>query len=197
MIRIATLDRHPAVRAGLDAILRAEHDLVHVGGAADRYELSPLLQRTHPDVVVLEHGAAVDGLGPCLRITSRPGAPRVLLFGTDLERDVLVPATLAGAGAIVDKGAPVPELVQALRTVAAGEELLPALPPGLQSRAAARLAPRQRAIFAMRLAGTPTADIASVAGLSKAEVRACVAAIVALLGGSPEHVRAGHLRLAA
>jgi DNA-binding NarL/FixJ family response regulator len=133
MIRVATVDRHPAVHAGLDAFLRAEPDLLHVGGAADRYELWPLLQRTHPDVVVLEHSAAVDGLSPCLRITGRPGAPRVLLFGTDLGRDVLVPATLAGA----------------------------------------------RAIWPVRRAPTSR----PLRGLSKAEVRACVAAIVAALGG--------------
>jgi DNA-binding NarL/FixJ family response regulator len=197
MIRVATVDRHPAVHAGLDAILRAEPDLLHVGGAADRYELWPLLQRTHPDVVVLEHSAAVDGLSPCLRITGRPGAPRVLLFGTDLGRDVLVPATLAGAGAIVDKSAPVRELVQALRAVAAGEQLLPAIPPGLQSRAAARLAPHQRAIFAMRLAGTSTADIASVAGLARTDVRASIGAIVALLGGRVDQGPGGRLRRAA
>jgi DNA-binding NarL/FixJ family response regulator len=35
MIRVAIVDRHPTVRAGLDAILGAQPDMVVVGGAAD------------------------------------------------------------------------------------------------------------------------------------------------------------------
>jgi DNA-binding NarL/FixJ family response regulator len=137
------------------------------------------------------------GLELCLRITGRPGAPRVLLFGADLGPEAIVAATLAGAEAIVDKGAPVRELLETIRAVAAGDDALPAIPPRLQTRAAARLAPEQRAIFAMRLAGTSTADIATVAGLATSDVRARLAAIVAALCDRPDLPRSGPLRVAA
>jgi DNA-binding NarL/FixJ family response regulator len=197
MIRVATFDRHPTVRAGVDAILRGQADLVHVGAAADRYELWPLLQRTHPDVVVLDHRPGNDGLELCLRITCRLAGPRVLAFGADIGPEAIVPATLAGAGAIIDKGAPVRELLETIRAVAAGNHVLRAIPPHLQSEAAARLGSRDRAIFAMRLAGTPTADIASVVGLGTTDVRARLAAIVATLSGRPEPVPSSPFRVAA
>jgi hypothetical protein len=44
--RVAILDPHPAVRAGLEAMLPA--DLVPVGSAAERRQLWPLLYRTDP-----------------------------------------------------------------------------------------------------------------------------------------------------
>jgi DNA-binding NarL/FixJ family response regulator len=189
-IRVATFDHHPTVLAGMEAILRHEPDLVHVGAAADRYELWPLLNRTQPDVVVLDHGHG-GGLELCLRITARRPAPRVLLFGSGMGAEAGVAATLAGAGAILDKGAPVRELLESIRAVAAGEQVLPAIPPRVQSRAAARLGRRDRAIFAMRLAGTPTADMAGVVGLGAPELRERLAAIVGTLGGRPEPVPGG------
>jgi DNA-binding NarL/FixJ family response regulator len=187
-IRVATFDHHPTVLAGMEAILRLEPDLVHVGAAADRYELWPLLHRTQPDVVVLDHRPGSGGLELCLRITGRRPAPRVLLFGADMGPEAGVAATLAGAAAIVDKGAPVRELLESIRAVASGDDVLPAIPPRVQSRAAARLGTRDRAIFAMRLAGTSTAGIAGVLGLGAPELRARLAAIVARLGVRPEPV---------
>jgi DNA-binding NarL/FixJ family response regulator len=197
MIRVAMLDRHPTVRAGLDAFLRAEPDIDYVGGAADRYELWPLLRRTHPNVVVLEHGPGTDGLDLCLRVTAAPHAPRVVIFASELGADAVVPATLAGARAIVDKRAPRRELLEAIRAVAAGERVLPAIHPRFQARAAARLGSRDRAIFAMRLAGTTTADIAAVAGLDASDVRTSLAAIVGALGRGGDELGSGSLPVAA
>ena len=51
MIRILLVDDHPALRAGLTAVLRAEPGLVPLGTAADEEELWPALHRTKPDVV--------------------------------------------------------------------------------------------------------------------------------------------------
>jgi two-component system, NarL family, response regulator DesR len=114
----------------------------------------------------------------------------VLVFGSDLGPEAVVPATLAGAGALLDKSAPPRELLEAIRAVAAGERALPAIHPRLQSRAAARLSPRDRAIFAMHLARTPMADIATVVGLHASDARACLAGIVAALEGRPRSMRA-------
>jgi DNA-binding NarL/FixJ family response regulator len=55
MIRTAVLDRHPAVRAGVDAILRAAPGLAPAGAAADARELWALLYRARPGVVLVEY----------------------------------------------------------------------------------------------------------------------------------------------
>jgi len=59
--------------------------------------------------------------------------------------------------------------------------VLPAVGLREQARAAARLDPRDRPIFAMRLAGTAPRDIANVVGMTVAALNARVQAIVAQL----------------
>jgi DNA-binding NarL/FixJ family response regulator len=101
MIRIATFDRHPTVHAGVEAIVGAQPGVLHVGSAADRHELMRLLASERPDVVVLSHRPGRDGFELCLRIAAQPHAPRVLVFGAGMDAETIVPATLAGAAAIV------------------------------------------------------------------------------------------------
>jgi DNA-binding NarL/FixJ family response regulator len=191
MIRVATLDRQPTARAGLAAVLSDQPDLLHVGAAADRCGLLALVARSCPDVVVLDHRPGGDGLELCLQVT-----PRTLVFATDPGPHAVVQATLVGAEAVVDKASPVDELLATIRALGAGERVLGAVTLPRQRRAAALLAPRDRAIFAMRLAGTPTSEIAGVVGMHAAHVRARIAAIVAVLDGvaGPHH---DLLRLAA
>jgi DNA-binding NarL/FixJ family response regulator len=63
IVRVAVLDHHPALRAGLDAILTPEPDLVAVGSAANEEQVWPLVRRTRPDVIVLDlHHPGRDGL---------------------------------------------------------------------------------------------------------------------------------------
>src|SRR5690348_7700855 len=140
MIRIVTMDRHPLVHAGVSAVLRDRPGLEHAGGARDRYALWPLLQRTHPDVVLLE--AAGDGLDLCLRLKDRPSPPRVVLHGAG-DGDA-VAAAFAGADAVLDRAAPVRELIETVR-----EPRLPEIGARRRARAAEPLEPTDRAIFAM------------------------------------------------
>ena len=44
IVRVAFLDDHPAIRAGLEAILATEPDLRLVGSAAGEHELWPLVR---------------------------------------------------------------------------------------------------------------------------------------------------------
>lgn len=184
MIRVAILDRHPTVRAGADALLRGRHDLVPVGCAADSHELSTLLNRTRPDVVLLGVGPHVgDDLGLCLSIRTRLLAPRVVLHAAEPGLGLIVPATLARADGLVGKAAEPRELLHALRAVAAGERLLPALTPRLKGEGAARLHPQDRAIYAMRLAGTRSRDIAATVGLTGHQLDARLRTIIATVAG--------------
>jgi hypothetical protein len=86
---------------------------------------------------------------------------------------------VAGADAVVDKAGD--DLVAVIRAVARGERVLPQIGPREQARAARRLDPRDRPIFAMRLAGTSPRDIASVVGLGIAALNARIVAIAAQL----------------
>ena len=175
MIRVAILDRHPAVRAGLESTLRAQPGFAAVGSAAGA---GALLYRTDPDIVVL------DDLAQARRVKAESRA-RVVLYTANPSAELLLAAAVAGVDGVVDKGAPTFELLGALRSVAAGEPAIPDVGPRQQASAARRLDPRDRPIFAMRLAGTSPREIAAVVGLGMAALNARIQAIVSSLVPAP------------
>ena len=182
IIRIAVLDRHPAFRFGVDAFTKPERDIEVIGCAADTSELWPLLQRTDPDIVLIDHQPGrADRLALCLRIKARSRA-RIVLCTDEAEADLPILAKLAGADAAVDKAADPRHLLRAIRAVGAGEPALPPISPRAQARAGARLCGEDHPVYAMRLAGTDPADIAAYAGISVQELEPRLAAIMHALG---------------
>jgi DNA-binding NarL/FixJ family response regulator len=167
MIRILLVDDHPALRAGLTAVLRAEPGLVPLGTAASEEELWPALNRTRPDVVVLDyHVPPADGLQLCRRIKRTLPPPAVLLYSAYADASLMIPARLAGADGVVNKGAPANELYDAIRTVARGDSVMPPVSRELLDDANARLDPDDLPILGMVLDGTSDAEIAKTLGLS-------------------------------
>jgi DNA-binding NarL/FixJ family response regulator len=179
MIRVAISDRQPAVRAGLDATLRAQAGFSAVGSAAGARELLALLYRTDPDVLVL------DELRLARRVKIESPRTRVVLYAASPTAELVLAAAVAGVDGVVDKAADTPELLDVLASVAAGEPALPAVGPRQRARAARRLDPRDRPIFAMRLAGTAPREIAAVVGLGVAALNTRIQAIVAQLAAAP------------
>jgi DNA-binding NarL/FixJ family response regulator len=119
MIRVLVVDDHPVLRAGLEAVLRAEPGFVAVGGAADGLEMWELLARAEPDVVVLDrHLAGEDGLELCRALRGRAGAPAVVLYTASEDRGLDAAAVAAGAFAVIEKAAAVDDLFDAVRLAA-------------------------------------------------------------------------------
>lgn len=171
MIRILLVDDHPALRAGLTAVLRAEPGLVPLGTAASEEELWPALHRTKPDVVVLDyHVPPADGLQLCRRIKRSMPPPRVLLYSAYADASLVIPSMLAGADGVVNKGAPAAELYDAIRTVARGDRVIPPLSRELLDDANNRLDSDDLPILGMALDGTPENEIARTLGLSADEM---------------------------
>jgi DNA-binding NarL/FixJ family response regulator len=164
MIRVAVLDRQPVVRAGVEAILAAAPGISAVDSR---------LYRSDPDVVVLDELAAIR------HVRRESPRTRIVLYAADFTPELVMAGTVAGADAVVDKAGD--DLVAVIRAVARGERVLPQIGPREQARAARRLDPRDRPIFAMRLAGTSPRDIASVVGLGIAALNARIVAIAAQL----------------
>ena len=104
----------------------------------------------------------------------------MVLYAAGQGFHTIVPAAYAGAAAIVDKASGTHELLAAIR----GERGLPTITPRLQRRAAQRLGGTDRAIFAMRLAGTPNREIAATVGMPRNELSGRIAAILAALSSS-------------
>ena len=161
MIRVALIDDHPALVAGLTAVLRAEPGIVPVGTAADGAEAEHLLYQTQPDLVLLDyHLPSGDGLQLCQRIKRRVPAPKVLIYSAYADAWLGFAARAAGADGIASKAAPARELYELIRRVASGEAVLPPVSAEHLNDAAARLDPEDLPLLGLLLDGTAPHDIA-------------------------------------
>lgn len=116
MIRVLVVDDHPVLRAGLEAVLRAEPGFRCVGGAEDGETMWRLLRRMRPDVVVLDHRLGEeDGIELCRALRAEPEPPSVLVYTADPTAAVEASAKSAGASGIVDKQVDVDVLFDAIR----------------------------------------------------------------------------------
>jgi DNA-binding NarL/FixJ family response regulator len=169
-IGIAVVDDHHAIRTGLEAALAAQPGLVCVGTASEVEQLAPLLYRARPDVLLLDfHLPRSNGLRLCRQVTRDVVAPAVVIYSAYADASLVVPAMLAGAGALVDKGAPVRDLLEAIRAVASGASWLPSPIPELVSAARASLDASDHALFDQIMDGAAPASIASTLGVARPE----------------------------
>jgi DNA-binding NarL/FixJ family response regulator len=129
MIRVLVVDDHPVLRAGLEAVLRAEPGFRCVGTAVDGAAMWNVLRRTRPDVVVLDRRLGdEDGLELCRALRAEPAPPAVLLYTADHGPAVCAQGAEAGAAAVIDKTVDVDLLFDAIRL--AGRR--PEPPPGAE-----------------------------------------------------------------
>ena len=126
-IRVLLADDQPLLRTGFRMILEAEQDITVVGEAGDGRQALDQVRALQPDVVLMDiRMPRMDGVEATRHITGpdRKGPARVLVLTTfDLD-EYVVEALRAGASGFLLKDAPAPELVQAIRVVAAGDAML-------------------------------------------------------------------------
>jgi DNA-binding NarL/FixJ family response regulator len=122
MIRVLVVDDHPVLRAGLEAVLRAEPGFVPVGAAADGHEALRLVRRTRPDVVVVDRRLGdEDGLALCRILRAEPAAAQVVLYTAAAREPGLArSASEAGAFRVIDKADDLGTLFDAVRLAARG-----------------------------------------------------------------------------
>jgi DNA-binding NarL/FixJ family response regulator len=173
VIRLLLVDDHPAMRTGLGAVLAAEPGMVVLGAVASADELTPALNRTKPDVVLLDyHLPSSDGLVLCRILKRSVPAPGVLLYSAYADASLAIPAILAGADGLLNKAAPAKDLYDAIRRVARGDRVLPAVPRDLLDAASARLDPEDLPILGMILDGASPADVAATLFLEPRDLSA-------------------------
>ncbi|MEU2031777.1 response regulator transcription factor [Nocardia amamiensis] len=123
-IRVVIADDHAAIRAGLRMILDVEDDIEVVGEAADGDIAIAQATALRPQVVLMDvRMPGMDGIAATEQITA-DGSARVLILTTfDLDEYVFR-ALRAGASGFVLKSASGQSLVEAVRSVAAGDGVL-------------------------------------------------------------------------
>jgi DNA-binding NarL/FixJ family response regulator len=189
-------DDQALVRGGFRLILDAQEDLEVVGEADDGRAAIEAARSLRPDIVLMDvRMPELDGIAATRVIVSEQLASHVLVLTTFDEDRVVWDAMAAGASGFLLKTAPPVQLVDAVRTVAAGEALLaPTVtrrlieefvrrpPPGDQSpERLAALTDREREVMALIARGLSNAEIAERLYLSGATVKTHVNRILGKL----------------
>ena len=124
-MRIAIVDDDPLVRMGLRAILASEDGWEVIGEAGDGAEAIALVAESKPDLVLMDiRMPGMDGLEATRRIIDSGTDTKVLVLTTFEVDEYVFEAMRSGASGFVLKRVPPPELIEAVRVVAAGESLL-------------------------------------------------------------------------
>ena len=171
MLRVAILDDHPAVLAGLRRLIEAEHDMTVVAAAATPAELAEQIDGIRVDVLVLDYDlAAADGLAYCRRVKSRPRPPRVVIYSADATPALTLAARAAQADGVIGKAEPIPLLLCSIRRVAQGEAVMPPVRHDAYEALIARIDDEDLPILAMLLDGESLDAIAATLRLDRTEV---------------------------
>lgn len=193
-IRVMLVDDHEVVRKGLAALIEAQPDLEVVGEASNGPEAVRLARIFQPDVVVMDvRMPGGGGVEACRDLRDRQPDVAVIMLTSYSDDEALFNSIMAGAAGFVLKQIRGEDLVQALRTVAAGQSLLD---PGVTQRVLerlrrakiddkdpklARLSAQEERILDMVAQGKTNREIAEAIHLSDKTVKNYVSSILSKL----------------
>ena len=125
MLRVFLLDDHEIVRRGVRDLLESSGEIEVVGEAGTAEEALGRIPATQPDVAVLDVRLPDgNGVEVCREIRSRHPEIQCLMLTSFSDDEALFDAIMAGAAGYVLKQIRSNDLVEAVKTVAAGKSLL-------------------------------------------------------------------------
>jgi len=189
-LRLLLVDDHAIVREGMRAVLDEEPDLTVVGECGSGDEALAVCAELKPDLALVDLN--MPGIGPVETIRGliqRVPGIRIMVF-TSFGQDELVRDTLdAGAIGFLLKDARQAELLNAIRSVAAGQ---PYLAPSAQRQLMEllrrppdpllALTDRETDVLRLIAAGQSNKEIARSLSISEGTVKGYVSQVLAKLG---------------
>lgn len=194
MKRLVIADDHALVLEGLCRILSENYDIV--GTARNGREVVDLVQRLHPDLVVMDLSMPeLNGIEATKRIVRCCPTVKIVFTTQQLDSNYVRAALDAGASGYVAKQSASTELLEALRIVLAGRYFVTPLavpndgiPLARASREnpgemfGSRLTSRQREVLQLIAEGKASKEIASALNISIKTVDFHRGAVMAVLG---------------
>jgi two-component system response regulator DevR len=194
VIRVFLLDDHEVVRRGLAALLESTDDVRVVGESGSAQEAARIIPALRPDVAVLD-ARLPDGNGVdvCRDVRSQDPSIKALMLTSYQDDEALFNAIMAGASGYLLKQVRGTDLVDAIRTVAAGGSLLD---PAVTQRVLERirtgadrepeelksLTPQERRILELVAQGLTNRQIGAEMFLAEKTVKNYVSSLLAKLG---------------
>ena len=124
-IRVALVDDHAMIRAGLQQLIDGTEDIEVVGTAADGAAALELVREHHPDVVLMDlQMPGIDGVSATRAIKAEGGTTDVLVLTSYSDGERIVAALDAGAVGYLLKDADPEDVLQGIRAVSRGESPL-------------------------------------------------------------------------
>lgn len=199
MIRMLLADDQALLRKTLRMLLDADPGIEVTGEAADGEETVALVLEQRPDLVLMDiRMPRLDGLEATRRIKRDLPDTKILVLTTFEIDEYVFEALRVGAAGFLGKGADPAELLEGVKTVAAGEALLsPAATKALIARfrdqagpaavdpaRLSGLTPREREVLALVAGGLSNDDISGRLHLSPHTVKTHINRTMAKLGVS-------------
>ena len=122
--RVLIVDDHALLRDAIRVALElAGHEIV--GEAGDGYEAIRLAEELRPAIVLMDVSLpGIDGIEATRRLIVRGSESRVVILTMHGDPALVARAVRAGASAYLTKGFSMPEVVEAVEKVAAGDVVL-------------------------------------------------------------------------
>ena len=174
-LRVFLADDHAIVREGLRALLQRQPGIEVVGEASDGREALAEIERTRPDVIVMDIAMPhLNGLEATRRVRTLVPDARVLILSMYDDAEYVQQILDAGATGYVLKGSASNELLDALAALRRGRRYVtPSLEPHTAPRkAGARpastdlLTAREREVLQLLAEGNSYAQIGERLGIS-------------------------------
>lgn len=122
LIRILLADDHTILRKGLRLLLEREPDLAVVGEAATGREAIEAANNHNPQVIVMDIGMPImNGIEATARIIAESPKRSVVILSVHSDEAYILRALKAGARGYLLKDSAETDLIQAVRSVAAGK----------------------------------------------------------------------------
>lgn len=191
-IRVMLVDDHAVVRSGLKAFLMVFDDMQLVGEASSGQEAIQLIERVHPDVVLMDLIMPdLDGAATTRSIRTRWPNIQVVALTSFREDDLVKSALQAGAIGYLLKNVGADDLADAIRSAFAGRPTL--APEAAQVLIQASRQPiqpgfdlteREREVLSLLVKGMSNNDIADRLVVSRSTVKFHVSSILSKLNVS-------------
>ena len=182
-VRLLIVDDHEVVRIGLRTMFERTPGISVVGEAGTAAGAVSETSRLHPDVVLLDVRLPDrSGFDACREIQKLPADVKVLVLTSFADDDTVFEAIASGADGYLLKEVDADHLIQAVRSVAAGQSILdPSVtrrvigrvrnPANENEQRLAKLSAQEQRVLALVAKGKTNKEIAAELGLSDKTVK--------------------------
>ena len=188
-VRVLIVDDHPVVCEGFTQLFEFVDGIEPVGTAGEGDEAMAVIPTARPDVVLLDLNLpGEDGVSVATRIRKEHPGIRIVIFTAGADADDIRRARAAGVDGVLLKTMPVGDLMQAIKDVANGNEVLDRDLAGMVTASATSgvipLSEREMEVLALLSRGMSNKELAVALFISRATVKSHIENILRKLEAS-------------